>query len=46
MFLRDLEINYLVSDKSNTAVLKLVEDPEFMLLYNVLSLAKNHNYFS
>ena len=44
MYIRDMEISLGVSDKH--LAVKLVEDPEFMLSYSLVSLAKNHNFFA
>lgn len=45
MYQRDLETN-LGEGVSAERVHSLVNDPEFMLSYNLVSLAKNHNFFS
>lgn len=44
MYQRDLETNLI--GVSAERVQSLVYDPEFMLSYNLVSLAKNHNFFS
>lgn len=47
MFLRELEVNYNVTDVAQQAqIFKLVENEEYMLTFSVLSLAKNHNFFA
>ncbi|CDW78620.1 UNKNOWN [Stylonychia lemnae] len=46
MFQRQLVLNYNIQEDLNeTPALRLVEDPEFMLAFNVLLMAKNHNFF-
>ena len=42
MFTKDLEANYGVE---NPLLPNLVESEEFMLAYNLISIAKNHNFF-
>ena len=42
MYQRDLEANF---GKENQKIGQLLEDTEFMLTYNLVSLAKNHNFF-
>lgn len=43
MYLRDLEMN-LVGVPTEKLV-QLLNDPQFMLTYSLVSLAKNHNFF-
>jgi len=43
MFLRELEVNFPGVDNANLQ--RLLQDPEFMLTFNVVSLAKNQNFF-
>lgn len=43
MYLRDLEMN-LVGVPTERLV-QLLQDPQFMLNYSIVSLAKNHNFF-
>lgn len=40
---RDLEANYGADKKD--VIQKFIENPDFMLVFNVVSLAKNHNFF-
>lgn len=46
MFLLDLEFTYNVKDaKDKELINRLVEDPEYLLHFNLLLLSKNHNFF-
>ena len=42
MFTKDLEANY---GQENSLLPSLVESEDFMLTYNMMSIAKNHNFF-
>lgn len=45
MYIRDLEATFNIKDSKNP-ILKLVEDPEFMLTFNLVSIAKYFNQYA
>jgi hypothetical protein len=44
-FLTELGLVYNLNSYEKAAAFKLVEDPEFMLKFQVVSLAKHHNFY-
>lgn len=42
--LKDMELTLGLSSPDRAVAFKLIEDPEFMLRYQVVALAKNHNF--
>jgi hypothetical protein len=46
MYLRELDKNYNLTGFSKSQILQLVEDPEFILTFNLVAMAKNMNFFS
>lgn len=42
--LKDMELNFNISQLNRAQIFSLVNDSEFMVKYQLMSLAKNHNY--
>lgn len=46
MYARELQVNYNIPELSQSPLVNLLENEDFILSFSLVTLAKNHNFFS